>query len=471
MISLKEFCQAQLLNEATLSGPELTKKQSYITNFLNRIENEEPLPTNSKETVILSKDDPDVRNLINALKSNDTDKIISVIGEKKNKSLSYFKIFSCTDGRTIAINELSKESVKDSTDQKKDAASTQQQENASLMCFKYALENNGKFPDVNEVAKIYPDALNLKNGWMASFQAQSKTAYENLSGQTFEEYNRDGSFMSWISKKVSGFGIKKKDTWNPADIWLLKQKWGPGSKLFDALDNAESIIAVNAILKAALSNKDIVGISLKKTDKTAHWKVYNDDDYLEALKDYVIEYKSGVLDLSMKGDFFKNKEFSFLCEGKIKGQVKGNSDGSIALEFSIVGAKALLGKASRSFVDILLKEHGYSIPNKHTVPKTLEDFTDEIPKYRKYVDAIIKSGIADTVVSAIEFQKNVHTILGKADKQTLIDLSCKFQAIQMAYYFAVIREMSEDSFETLITEIVLAAEKAGEKFGPYAKIY
>lgn len=471
MLSLKDFYYKQLLSEATLSGPELTKKDSYIQNFLKQIESEESLITNSKESVVLDKTDPDVQRLISALKTNNPEKILEVVGEKKAKSISYYKIFSCTDGRTIALNELSKDSVKDSTDQKKDAASTQMQENASMMCFKYALENNGKFPDVNDVAKIYPDVLNLKNGWMLSFQAQTKVAYEKLEGLRFEEFNRDGSFMNWISKKVASFGIKKKDTWNPADIWLLKQKWGPGSKLYDALNSAESIVAVNAILKAALVNHDIVGISLKKTDKVAHWKVYNDDDYLAALKDYVIEYQSGILDLSMSKDFFKNKEFSFNCEGKIKGQVKGNSDGSIALEFSIIGAKALLGKASRSFVDLLLKEHGFSIPNKHTVPSTIEEFTEELPKYKKYIEVIIESGIADTKVSAIEFQKNVHTILGQATKQTLFDLSCKFQAIQFAYYLAVIKEMSKDSFQTFITEIVLAAEKAGEKFGPYVKIY
>lgn len=465
MLTFKEY-----LKEAILSGPELTKKDLYIDNLYNRINNEEALTMNSKELVVFDKKDKDVKDLLSALKDKDVASILSVIADTSGKTLKYKKVFSTTDGRTIAINELSKDSVKDSSASSRDANSTAMQENASLFCFKYALENSGEFPDITEIAKIYPEVTELKNGWFDSFKAQTDVVLDELKDYKFKEYVRDGSFMSFISKKVASLGFTPKDAWNPADVWLMKDKWNSSSKLFKLLDEAETINSVNMILRNSFENKSIVGISLKKTKKTAKWEIYNDDNYFKQLKDYLINYKEGNLDLSLKNGYFANNEYKFECQNNVKGQFRMNSNGTNFLEFSKKGGSAMLGKCPRSVLEEYLKEYNFKIPSKNTVPNTKEDIIDAIKEYAGYVDKINKSEIATTNVTKEEFINNINKILETAEREIILKIVGKLQAIQLCYYFSVIMKKSDKKFDKMITELILAAEKGGEKNGPFAKI-
>ena len=48
------------------------------------------------------------------------------------------------------------------------------------------------------------------------------------SGYTSDWYDQGETFMDWIAKYVAKeFKIQRKDNWNPADVWLIKdeKKW------------------------------------------------------------------------------------------------------------------------------------------------------------------------------------------------------------------------------------------------------
>ena len=187
--------------------------------------------------------------------------------------------------------------------------STEQQEKITLKIFKELLsrdtQNWKSFDDMfnargSEIAKIFPDLPKID--WYQHFNVQfeqirEKTSLPNNNFDVFE-YDGDSSFMDYISKLV----VKemnlysKKDSWNPADIWLVKSSTldgykkefnGVAEKLKGNKNNTyaekvgepvgvQAIQELNRILKRAFNNNDIVGISLKKSDlKELHYELFN----------------------------------------------------------------------------------------------------------------------------------------------------------------------------------------------------
>ena len=76
-----------------------------------------------------------------------------------------------------------------------------------------------------------------------------------------------------LAKEYAKFS--EKDSWNPADIWLLSSTGDANAVLKDLKENGSSIQKVNAILKLAYKNRQVVGISLKKVGKTVKYEEVN----------------------------------------------------------------------------------------------------------------------------------------------------------------------------------------------------
>ena len=187
---------------------------------------------------------------------------------------------------------------------------TKQQEQITLKIFKEVLSTNTpnweNFDDMfnapgSEVRKIFPDLTKID--WYQHFyvqfeQIKQKTSLPNNRFDVFE-YDGESSFMDYISNLV----VKemklysKKDSWNPADIWLIKKSTLNGyitefNKVAEKLKGkdkqssyaeqpgepvgVQAIQELNRILKRAFNNDDIVGISLKKSDlKELHYEKFN----------------------------------------------------------------------------------------------------------------------------------------------------------------------------------------------------
>ena len=74
--------------------------------------------------------------------------------------------------------------------------------------------------------------------------------------------------------------ISKKDSWNPADIWLAR-RGSDYKKLQKDLKSVFTIKEINNLLRIAFDKGILIGISLKKTDATviklgtSHWEMIN----------------------------------------------------------------------------------------------------------------------------------------------------------------------------------------------------
>ena len=80
--------------------------------------------------------------------------------------------------------------------------------------------------------------LSITSGeWLENFYKQNVRLLQELKGEKFTMFTRgktDGyqatwydqtdTFMEWVSNQVKQFKISKKDNWNPADVWLIKNE-------------------------------------------------------------------------------------------------------------------------------------------------------------------------------------------------------------------------------------------------------
>mgnify|MGYP003316485178 CR=1 FL=1 len=99
----------------------------------------------------------------------------------------------------------------------------------------------------------------------------------------YTTFNRDGGFMDYISNLVQRkFKISKKDSWNPADIWVIKNE----ALVIDKIENAvrgnhPTITELNEVMKRLWHDKELKGISLKAVSgDVAYWEEVNLDDSL-----------------------------------------------------------------------------------------------------------------------------------------------------------------------------------------------
>jgi hypothetical protein len=179
---------------------------------------------------------------------------------------------------------------------------TKQQEKISLLIFKNVLsKSEPKYKDFEaffsgEPALSGPDGIFPKlrelPTWWNNYTLQfndiiSKTKFKRGSYDVYL-YDEPGNFMDYITQLVTKggdetFGINfvtQKDTWDPADIWLLKTgakeefqaeindpntgvKAGVASS---TMSKTQAIQAVNKLLVKYYKDHKIAGVSLKKSD-------------------------------------------------------------------------------------------------------------------------------------------------------------------------------------------------------------
>jgi len=138
----------------------------------------------------------------------------------------------------------------------------------------------------------FPEEYMKDDDWMETFQLQAATMLVEKVGTTglmksphFTEFDRDAKkgFMEFIEEEIKKYSISKKDTWNPADIWLLKKTKPNGEGLVRTLISSltakgqeANIDKLNNTMKDLMNNHELIGVSLKKiSGSTASWKVYN----------------------------------------------------------------------------------------------------------------------------------------------------------------------------------------------------
>ena len=378
---------------------------------------------------------------------------------------------------------------------------TRKQELGSAWIMRRSLKDNQKYSKWEDITKdkkyaelagpkgIYPE---ISIEWLQVFYLQQKKMLEEFSDAKFTEFNREYGFMDYITKLVSEkYGISKKDTWDPADVWCIKNEKKVISEIQKMVNKDEfgSIGQLNAYLRTLFKDRIVVGISLKKiSGKQAKYEEVNVSgfEFPEPKKPtYNVSYLR--VDLSIragtsgKSSIPSAKYADFWLDGEVDGkkmtykiEIGPTSSSKFTfLKFeakSSTETKARLGKAKIEYVRNLFKE--YKIPIDGSPLDYPKDTAEYLKREKEYIDLFKKikmnKNIITNISSAEEFTKNMKNLFMNTEKGKSVTANSKCQQVAV---FAGLAGLSKQKLNELGTKIIFAGQKKGEEFGPFGKLY
>ena len=375
-----------------------------------------------------------------------------------------------------------------------DAITTKKQELASLWIIEQALNTRGiKYQTVDqlkndtdgykELIEIYPEINEL---WLKSLVAQQITVRNNvLGGGHYTTFNRDGGFMDFISNLVRDkFKISKKDSWNPADIWVIKDEQKAIDKIKNAVrGNHPTITELNNVMKRMWYDKELKGISLKAiSGDTAMWEEVNLDDSLFKDKDKppIFEITESTCKLNLKNKKFDSTDTIVnVKEGRTTYifQIRQNSRGFNNLKFEPTMKRLSAARLGKVPVDKLKgmmngRPFNLSFMNSHiSYPKDSKKFFLQQDKYVRMWKKI-KEKVITGIKTEQEFKSNFMTAFNDPtvnikESQKSIATSKLMQLDFLAQVFG----MGEEKSNELFTNMAFLAQKKGQGFGPFGKLY
>lgn len=458
-----------------LSSKSITFAKPYLEKVAEIINNETKLKFEGNVSQVVNKT-PDVKKFLRAVKQGNEQIILTTL-KSGTQFMPIFNGYRWTQidktqftGRTAAAS----------------GATTAMQENASLYAIRVGIEKNGysdrkKFLKEHrtELKKIYPDMSEL---WEETFFQQQLTVQREVGNTKYNHYSRDDGFMEYITNIARDmYGITKKDTWNPADIWLVSNYEQVKRKLDKAIkDDTTSIQEFNAILRDMFHDRKIVGISLKlMSGKTAKWELVNlEKEDLFDNDEYRFKHDTSELNLSLKQNKkeFVNTDSKIKVDSKnqtIKFQIRQNSAGfnNLKIEGTDIGASsARLGKVPLDMATQLFKGTGLEGSrwrNWRNYPTNAKEYEVERSTFEKKFAALKRTNEVDFggVKTKAEFSDNITVVFrkGKADiaNSKLIQLDLLHE----------IFSLRGDKLDNFLTNLAFLAQKKGTVFGPFAKLY
>ena len=335
----------------------------------------------------------------------------------------------------------------------------------------------------------------VEDRWLNTFYLQQKKLLTEFSNARFTVFNREGGFMEFITDLIKDkFGISRKDAWDPADIWLIKDSPKFRNKIAKELEGprgTQTIKELNAIMRSMFQKREIVGISLKLiSGKTAKYEEVNvSEAFFKKLKNMQGEYdfklSKIVCKLNLKADksSFATQDTNIFLKDTTKDiakfQLKGNTTSRLAnLKFEgteIAAAGARLGKAPLNLVEKLSSMVDKDLYNSTTkqngnYPKNASEFSKREKEFSDMFDRVVKSSLVKDIgiKTTKEFVNNMNTVF-KGKEPHIANVK-----LMQLYYVDKLLQLKADERDEYLTDLLFLSQKKGNKvfdFGPFGKLY
>ena len=347
------------------------------------------------------------------------------------------------------------------------------------------------------------------------FTVFTRGATKGYTSNWYKSQNKStGTFMEWVSDYVKNeFKIARKDNWDPADVWLIMDEKKHRKRIMEAMKGPTrskrqgaveaNLTQFNDIFRELFLKKQIMGISLKKVankKNIADWKVVNvTEDFFTKIEAIEMEYKSskckfgpGVvtekqaergrrkLKLNTTAGVFSLETQETMIEledtannVKYEIQIKANDNSkfdNLKYEPKDKGSSsARLGKATGEYVDDLVEFYGIrNWKRRHQdYPKNQDEFDEEQQKnYLDKIQFLQRKGVDIGKVTPEEAIINISkTFSDTSQPQTA---QSKLMQVTWLYNLLTLTVKNRNKF---LTDMIYLSEKAGRRFGPYAKLY
>ena len=428
------------------------------------------------------------------------------------------------------------------------------QELASAYIFREAIKNGADLTSVDKIrkhdsGKFYKEIkriwmtvgkkyiksdedaeLSITSGeWLENFYKQNVRLLQELKGEKFTMFTRgktDGyqatwydqtdTFMEWVSNQVKQFKISKKDNWNPADVWLIKNEKKHRDDIEEAMKGPTTskrmgvveanLNQFNEIFRQLFLQKQIMGISLKKVSgDTAEWKQVNvTEKFFKHIESIEMTYTGakckfgpGVVtvkqaersqrknELPTKAGYFtletqetmitlKDKESNTEFEIQIKANDSSKFDNLKYEPKDLKNTSARLGKATSAYVDDLVEYYGIrgwkksykDYPQSLATPFKYPFTKREQDKYLGMITELQSEGVDIGNVTPLEAVINIRETFSRTSLPFVAN--SKLMQVNWLYNFLT---LSTKNRNKMVTDMIFLAEKAGRRYGPYGKLY
>ena len=296
-----------------------------------------------------------------------------------------------------------------------------------------------------DVSSKLDEIMSLGKDWQESSWAGANEIFNKVGGKgwTFVRGDvtiDDGAVKNAFNRVKNQTNLSSEDKWNPADIWMVKDK----TKVKKHLDKETTIDCLNNALLQLRIDEQLVGISLKKIEGSPKMKLLNDIPAVERKKNekakfekYDLTFDNGrqkdshPMDVYLyygKSTFekFQARNFGGPTKGDWKLELKGKS----AAQGKIQGKKvqellkdgkfgtlpeyggtdtwsnAKKGKLDDEIYKLLVKYKAKGLKNKATDLAWIKDEAEQAWKYSKYaglklLDWVSSHKDADQIIKEI----------------------------------------------------------------------
>jgi len=460
------------------------KKEKYWPIFMQKVKGNVPFSTIDNKVITIDSNDTRWSGV-------DTPDEMSAIFKRGNSTI----LPTVKPKGTITLSKLSKENIKEGgTGGGADAKTTAVQERGSAYILQRVLKNNKRYNSANDIRKDTQayralltiwrkEGIDFEEGWLEDYYKQQKTMLVEYSSPRFTQFIRDGGFMDWITKLVrTKYQISKKDNWNPADIWLIKDQNKTIKMIQDLVDggSSQTLEELNAILRQLFHDDIVVGVSLKKiSGKEAYYERVNlSKADFESYKQMYYEISSIKCDLSIGKDkkgrtSFGTQDSRIFVDSETTTynfQIKANDSAgfsNLKWEPTAKGqAAARLGKAPVDMVQKLLIDYGVRYDNRNgQYPKSLTDLTKVQDEYARIIKTLKQKGV-ETEVDEDTAINNIIVVLG--NPATAHVANSKLMQLKFLHMLVGMQLEERNKF---MTDMTFLAQKKGERFGPFGKLY
>lgn len=380
---------------------------------------------------------------------------------------------------------------------------TQYQEKGTTDVFNRVLDENKRYASVEDMRrdkKLMDDLRDTFSGktakknagdhrdkiddWMNTFFSQQDLffiqKYSPAIWSKFEYHGDDWvTFWSKFIKKVKtqdGSFVGDYTTWNPSDIWAVKNKKECNDRIDDAFKAGKGdprLSQLNNLLIRMMTDKQLVGISLKKIDGSgAKLEEKNLDDKSRKISE-VIELKDKDIVLQLDNIVQQEKVTTYIKYAATHTMNINLGDkkkfGNLSFNTQIKGTAAQGGQAPVKDVLKLLHGRGSSKKfdnNNKSYPQKLTDYQKDSKNFKeRYMN--VKSISKNTTWPAWDDYDEYIQGLYK-DKKGPVAVA---KLMQIDFYYDVFKNYKDpQDYANFWISLLHLGMKVGKKFAPHAKI-
>ena len=380
---------------------------------------------------------------------------------------------------------------------------TAQQERGSAWILRRVLRDNVRYnnweeimtdPKYYELLDVFP---NVNPEWLQSYYKQNVRMLHEFDNFRWNEFSRDGGFMHFISAFIkTRFGISKKDTWNTADIWMIRGKEEDYIKIIeDNIPNnpSQTIRELNTFMRTWFKQRKLVGVSLKLiSGRTANWKEYNVEDLTLSEKNnynfddariamnYMMVEKQGA-------DTFGTQDTTVnLGSGRhrFKFQIKDLAGkppfGNLKFEGSDPNAPAArAGKAPEPFTEQIFRDLGLNFRNDNRrYAPTAEVWEIQKPQWQRIFRIVAGSAGVTMKGTENDFVEVMDAMYQQEDARSPArgPWIAQSKLMQLDFIYATFDQMNANERREFWTDMTfLSLRLSGDVergfFGPFGKLY